>query len=65
MFSHVEAYGASRNLKFGCSHSLPAKWRGTKHREPSQEALLAEVKDTLKKAPPDKIRAITIPCLMG
>lgn len=51
IFSNVEAYRASKtlNLEFGCSHPFPANWRGTKFRELSQEALLAEVKDT-----PDK-----------
>lgn len=38
--------------------------RGTKFREFPQEALPAEVKDTLKKAPQTKIMTITIPCLM-
>lgn len=67
IFSNVEAYRASKtlNLEFECSHPFPANWRGTKFRELSQEALLAEVKDTLKKAHQTKIIAITIPCLMG
>lgn len=50
IFSNVEASRASRNLEFGYSHPFPANARGTEFRERSQEALLAEVKDTLKKA---------------
>lgn len=66
IFSNVEAYRASKtlNLEFECSHPFPANWRGTKFRELSQEALLAEVKDTLKKAHQTKVMAITIPRLM-
>lgn len=46
-------------------HYFSAKWRETKFRELSQEGLLAGFKDTLKKAQPTKIMAITIPCLTG